>query len=316
MSGHSDEDVYLKVQGFTFLERNPVTGTETFFRTEPDGSTTIYARQDVTELLDVNKALFHEHSHEPMKDWVPLARFDDVSMQKMNIGRAIAEGDRKHVKKILNDSEYSKFRTSNLKVKLMATFADYLDLRLAVSEFVDRRDITDVMPRFVQAAENALNGFLRAREMVTTGATLTFTNGYAALPADFLEVETLWDATNRYPLSGVNNKQLIQGTSDIYSFAISGTNCFIDALTGTRLLDYYAALPTLTASSTTSNWLLQSAPNLYLYAVSLEAAKWLKNADLVAAAQKLFDQEMLEQNRTNARARYGNVSIRMRSPTP
>ena len=110
-----DEDVFLKVQGFTFLERDPVTGTEKFFRTEEDGSTTIYVRQDVTELLDVNKALFQEHSNEKMKDWVPLARFDDVSMQKLNIGRALKEGDRNYVKKILNDSEYAKFRTSNLK---------------------------------------------------------------------------------------------------------------------------------------------------------------------------------------------------------
>ena len=198
----------------------------------------------------------------------------------------------------------------------MATFADYLDLRLAVSEFVDRRDLGDVMPRFVQAAENAMNGYMRSREMLTVGATLTFTSSFAPLPSDFLEVQTLWDATNRYPLSGANSTQLLQGTSDIYSFAISGSNCFIDGLTGTRLLDYYAAIPTLTTSVTTSNWLLQAAPNLYLYAVCLEAAKWLKNPDLVAASKKLLDQEILEQNRTNARARYGSAQIRTRSPTP
>jgi len=110
-----DEDVFLKVQGFTFLERDPVTGIEKFFRTNEDGSTTVYVRQDVTELLDVNKALFHEQANAPMKDWVPLARFDDITMQKLSIDKALREGDRKHVKKILNDSEYSKFRTSDLK---------------------------------------------------------------------------------------------------------------------------------------------------------------------------------------------------------
>lgn len=116
MSGNQEEDVYLAVQGFTFLERDPVTGTEKFFRTEPDGRTTIYVRQDVTELLDVNKTLFHEHANEAMKDWIPLARFDEITSQKMNISRALTEGDTKHVKKILNDSDFSKFRTSNLKV--------------------------------------------------------------------------------------------------------------------------------------------------------------------------------------------------------
>ena len=199
----------------------------------------------------------------------------------------------------------------------MATFADYLDLRLAVSEFVDRRDISDVMPRFVQAAEREINRFMRSREMLTFGATLTFTASLAPLPADFLEVKTIWDATNRYPLSAADSKQLLQGTSDIYSFSISGSNVFIDSLDGTtRLMDYYASLPTLTTSPTTSNWLLQAAPNLYFYAVCVEAAKWIKSKDLVDAAQGLFDKEVIEHNRANARARYGNATIRTRAPTP
>ena len=112
----NEEDVYLKVQGFTFLERDPATGIEKFFRTEEDGSTTIYVRQDVTHILEANHALFHEQANEPMKDWVQLATFDDISMQKLNLSKALNEGDRKHVKKILNDSEYSKFRTSSLKL--------------------------------------------------------------------------------------------------------------------------------------------------------------------------------------------------------
>ena len=111
-----DEDVFLKVEGFTFLEKDPLTGISKWFRTNPDGSTTIYLRNDVTELLDVNKALFHEQANTGMKDWVPLARFDDVTMQKLSLDRAMREGDRKHVKKVLNDIDYSKFRTSDLKV--------------------------------------------------------------------------------------------------------------------------------------------------------------------------------------------------------
>ena len=198
----------------------------------------------------------------------------------------------------------------------MAVFADYLDLRVAVCEWVDRRDITDVMPRFVQQAEAVLNKFLRTRENTTFGATLTFTAGLAPLPADFEEVVTVWDATNKYPLSGANGRQLLQGTGDIYSFAIDGTNVFIDALTSTRLMDYYAKLSTLTASLTTSNWLLQRSPGLYLYAVCVEAAKWMKKPDLVAAAQSLMEEERRELQRDNARATFGSAQIRVRAPTP
>ena len=116
MSGNQEEDVYLAVQGFTFLERDPVTGTEKFFRTEPDGRTTIYVRQDVTELLKVNHELFQETKNQKLGDWVQLARYDEISSQKLGLDRALKEGDRKHIKKVLNDGEYRKFRTSNLAV--------------------------------------------------------------------------------------------------------------------------------------------------------------------------------------------------------
>lgn len=198
----------------------------------------------------------------------------------------------------------------------MSAFADALDLKLAVSEWVDRRDISDIYPRFVQEAEAVMNRFLRTRENLTVGATLTFTSSFAPLPSDFQEVKTLWDATNMFPLSGASSKELLQGSTDLYSYAIDGINVYIDGLTSTRLLDYYAKLATLTASPTTSNWLLQRSPDLYLYAVCVQAAKWMKNSDLAAAAQELMDREKLELFRDNARAQYAGAQIRMRSPTP
>ena len=198
----------------------------------------------------------------------------------------------------------------------MATFLDYIDLRLGVSEWVDRRDISDILPRFVAAAEVNINGFLRCRQMLVIGSTLTFTAGLAPLPTDFLEVRTIWDATNKIPLEGTSTTQVLQGTSDIYAFAIVNSNVFIDGLTGTRLMDYYQALPTLLTSLTTSNWLLQAAPNLYLYAVCYEVAKWMKDKTLADAAEKLMNDELLTLHQSNARAIYGSTSVRMRSPTP
>lgn len=196
----------------------------------------------------------------------------------------------------------------------MPAFADYLDLRIAVAEHVDRRDISDVILRMTQAAEDMLNKKLRCREQFTT-ATLTFTAGVAPLPANFLEVETLWDATERFPLEG-SVRQVLKSVQDAYAFAIVGTNCYLYGLTGTRVLDYYAALPTLTTTVTTSNWLLAKAPDLYLYAVSLEVAKWLKNVDLAQATDELLKREMRDLQRGDAYERYGSASIRMRSVTP
>jgi hypothetical protein len=197
----------------------------------------------------------------------------------------------------------------------MAALADYIDLRIAVAEMVDRRDISDVILRMTLSAEAKLNKMLRCREQLTTGATLTFTSGIAPLPSDFLSVETIWDATERFPLEG-SVKQVLQSAQDAYAFSIVGTNVYLYGLTGTRLMDYYAALPTLTTTVTTSNWLLAKCPDLYLYAVSLEVAKWLKNVELAQATDELLKRELSDLQNADAYERYGSSSIRMRSPTP
>lgn len=115
LPANTEDDLFLQVNGFTFLQRDPATSLETWFKTNDDGSTTLYYRSDVTELLEVNKATFEETKNRKLKDWVPLARMDDLTMMKTSIGRAVAEGDRKYVKRILNDSDLQKFRTSDLK---------------------------------------------------------------------------------------------------------------------------------------------------------------------------------------------------------
>ena len=110
-----EEDAFLAVQGFTFIKRDPQTGIETFFKTNDDGSTTVYSRVNVDELLETNQATFYDKANHKLGDYVPLARFDDVTMQKTQMTQALQQGDRKYIKKILNDPDMAKFRTSNLK---------------------------------------------------------------------------------------------------------------------------------------------------------------------------------------------------------
>lgn len=197
----------------------------------------------------------------------------------------------------------------------MTALADYLDLRVAVSEWTEKRDISDVMPRFVLEAEANLNKLLRTREMLTVGATLTFTSGVAPLPADFVEVGTIWDETNQWPLPG-SVQQVLQAWQDAYAWAIYGDDVYIYNLTGTRLMDYYAKLPTLTTTLTTSNWLLQKSPDLYKWAVSLQVAKQYKDIEMGTTAQGLLTDEMDKLMQADAMARFGNAVIRTRSPRP
>jgi len=187
----------------------------------------------------------------------------------------------------------------------MTAFADYADLRIAVSEQVGNRNISDVLDRLTKTAEAFFNRELRCVDQLTV-ATLTFTAGLAPLPADFIEVMSLADQNGAPMPAAVRGvaKPLRRG------YTVTPSGIYIEGLDGTtRELEYYAKIPTLTASPTTSNWLLQKSPNLYLYAVSLEAAKWLRDVELMAGLAQLTTDEINSLNWSDTRARYGSSVV-------
>jgi hypothetical protein len=193
-------------------------------------------------------------------------------------------------------------------------FQDYLDLRIGVSEHVGNRAISDVFPRLVKLAETTLNKKLRTRKQMTT-ATLTFTNGVAALPTGCLEIISLF-GPNKEPLRATSLADVQFPRSSYGQYAIDNLNVVIYGLTGTRNLRYFAALPTLTTSPTTSNWLLADHPQVYLYAVGFEAAKFLRDPELAAMTDQLFSNALDEIKIDDDRTRWANGVVRMQAATP
>jgi hypothetical protein len=196
----------------------------------------------------------------------------------------------------------------------MVAFADYIDLRLAVSEHVGNRAISDVFPRLVKLAETTLNKKLRTRKQMTT-ATLTFASGVAPLPAGCLEIISLFNL-HKEPMRATSLADVQFEQSSNTQYAIDGSNVIIYGLTGDREFRYFAALPTLTTSPTTSNWLLADHPHVYLYAVGFEAAKFLRDAELAAMTDQLFSNALDEIKIDDDRARWANGVVRMQAATP
>lgn len=196
----------------------------------------------------------------------------------------------------------------------MTAFADYLDLRFAVGDHVGNRSLSDVMPRLVQTSEAYLNKELRCRQMITA-TTLTLTDGVVALPADFIEMLHVF-GLNGYQMHAGSLADAKRPGSMWSKYSIDGTSLYINGFSGDRDIEYYAKLPTLTTSPTTSNWLLADCPNVYLYAVALEAAKFLKDVDLAQATKVLLDGEMSELRVGDERARWANSVVRVQGCTP
>jgi hypothetical protein len=196
----------------------------------------------------------------------------------------------------------------------MAALADYLDLRIAVADLVGRDDLSDVFPRLVQSAESRLNKDLRTADQITD-ATLTLSSGSASLPSDFLEMIHVYDGQGR-PMRAGTLADVAQSGSEYWLYALDGSNLKIYGVDGDRDITYYAALSTLTASPTTSNWLLASHPDVYLHAVAYEAAKHLREAEVAAAMKALLADSLAAVSASDETHRWANATVRLPGVTP
>lgn len=196
----------------------------------------------------------------------------------------------------------------------MSGIANYGELRMALSDHVGHRNISSVLPRLVQTAESKLNRELRTRFQLTS-SSFTFANGTTPLPADFLEMADVYGQNgHRYRAGPVSDSQR---HGSMYSrYSIQGANILINGFNGDRSFDYYAKLPTLTTSSATTNWLLDRYPDVYLYAVGLEAAVYLKDMDLVGVSKEMLKEAMGMLKVDDDRARWANTTVRVAGLTP
>lgn len=188
-------------------------------------------------------------------------------------------------------------------------FSDFLDLRTAVVEHVKRADIADVFPRLVSLAESRLNRTLRMRDQITSG-TVTFTSGRAVLPDNYVEMIGLYSA------SGCEYVQQSPQHKSGYWYSIQGGELVAPCISGDFKMDYYAMLPPLGDSITTSNWLLVRYPDVYLYAVSFEAAKYTHDAELALATKGLMDDAIATAKADDEAARYSRARVRVSGVCP
>lgn len=193
-------------------------------------------------------------------------------------------------------------------------FSDYLDLRLAVSEHVGNRAISDVFPRLVKLAENTFNKQLRTRKQITT-ANITFAAGVAPLPADCLEIISLFYRPDA-PMRAGSITDISDINSGDTTYAVSGSNVLVYGAADSKPLVYFAAIPTITTAPTATNWLLADHPMVYLYGVGFEAAKFLRDPELASMTDQLFTAALNDVRINDERDRWANAVVRQRTITP
>lgn len=190
----------------------------------------------------------------------------------------------------------------------------YSGLQTAIASQINRTDLTSVIPDFITMAEAMFNRELRVPEM-EEGLSESITTESLALPADFLQARSLYiDRDPKVELDfvpyGTFRTQYASsaaGLPEVYTVA-DGSFLFGPTPGDTYTLKgvYYEKIPALSVSNT-SNWLLASHPDLYLYGSLIHANDYIRD-DSQRSACAVIAGRIIEEVNAAGRKRQAGAS--------
>ena len=197
----------------------------------------------------------------------------------------------------------------------------YAELQSSIADWLLRDDLTSVIPTFISLAEAKFNRRIRDYRMVKR-ATAEVDTAYFAIPSDWQE--NIRFQLNTSPITTLEYVTPDQAAEEKRLYNTSGRPAFFTMIgdqfqivpapdsTYDAELTYYAKIPVL-SSGNTSNWLLEKAPDIYLYGALMEAAPYLDDDARIQVWGGLLEQSMNAIQIESDRAKTGSSSIRMRA---
>lgn len=193
--------------------------------------------------------------------------------------------------------------------------ASYSDLTSEIANWLNRSDMGSEIPTFIRLFEARMNRKLRTPDQqVTAAITLLAGVSAYAIPNTIRQVKHVYTATSGginvtlapMPLIRMREEypSQTQGLPAVY--AIEGTQIVLspapDGISNSANLTVvgYNVLTPLDGVTTTSNWLLASHPDAYLYGTLVEAAAYLRDDEHLplwrAALDDVLEEVLREAN--------------------
>ncbi len=199
------------------------------------------------------------------------------------------------------------------------TITSYDGLVQAVSDWLKDPSLEDYVPTFIQLAEAYFRRVIVHvdREALSTA---TVSGEMIALPTDFLEPRATW--INTSPITVLEPVSLADlkyrwgsQTGQPVNFAIVAGDMFFGPIPAESYTVYLAYQQDLTplSQSTSSNWLLDSHPDIYLAACLAQAEFYGWNDERIPQIQSYLDGAIADLNFQSNRKRYSGP-LRMRAP--
>lgn len=200
----------------------------------------------------------------------------------------------------------------------------YANLQTAIITWAWRTDDTAFeaqVPDFITLAHNRIERKLRVADMEDS-ATITLTSGSGSLPSDFLQARrVVTEGSPSRVLSVISPDEALQmypdalaGSANFYTI-IGSTIKTYPASSSNLTLSYYAKIPVLSDAEPT-NWLLEKAPELYLYGALVEAAPYMQDDQRVMVWGQLYERAFTDLQKTDEAQRWSGAAVRVQGATP
>ena len=200
--------------------------------------------------------------------------------------------------------------------------SNYTELQDAVSNWLDRSDLSDRIPEFITLAEAQMNRLLRIRLMEGryTASTVKGQRNYA-LPTDYRQMRSF--RINQDPIR-VLQYLSPQNMDAVWAGSYTGTpTAYTIVANDIRLgpspdsvleldIDYYRAVSPLSGSNTTTTMLTQN-PDIYLYGSLMASAPFLMDDEKLAVWGGLFDNAVRDLESQDARDRHSGSALQIRN---
>jgi hypothetical protein len=196
----------------------------------------------------------------------------------------------------------------------------YSELKTAVANWLNRDDLTSVIPDFITLAEVDINRKLRHYKMIER-VDATLDSRYVQVPADWLEtVRFNITATFTRRLDLIGTEDMLEkreangdttGIPQYYAQIGEAIEVFpTPAAEYPMQLAYYAEIPSL-SDSNTYTWLLQSDPDVYLYGALMHSAPYLLDDARTQNWASLYQNALASLQKSSDDTRFGGSGRRI-----
>jgi hypothetical protein len=193
-------------------------------------------------------------------------------------------------------------------------FASYSDLQASVGRWLKRNNLSDAAPDFIALAEARLNRRIKVRQMRTFYSVTPSTN-WVTLPGDYNEAIRITYGDKRLDfVSEAAADACMEDVDGMNKYTIAGNKIWLlTNLDGSKLMLHYLQNIEPLSDSNTSNWLLEDAPDIYLYASLLEAEPFIKNDERIAVWAQALETAIKDLHDNDRDGQYSGSSLSMRA---